>query len=173
MKIILVDVASVDGKLTKGNSANIHDWTSKEDLAYFEKVKSENNLLVMGSGTFEKAEIKPEKERLRIVLTSNPEKYMQYEIKDQLEFSNETPQELIKHLEKRGYKQMLLVSGGKLATSFFSLVNGASSSAPKSGMLINSFCTAIAGPIKSNRPCIALFNVISNVSNRLISLVPS
>ena len=119
MKVILIDVASVDGKLTKGNSATIHDWTSQEDATHFQKVKSENNLLVMGSGTFEKADIKPEKERLRIVLTETPEKYMQYEILNELEFSNETPKELIKRLEKKGFKQMLLVSGRRLASSFF------------------------------------------------------
>src|SRR5688500_9738585 len=119
MKIILVDVASVDGKLTKGNSTNVHDWASREDFAHFQKVKSENNLLVMGSGTFEKTNIEPEEERLRIVLTSNPEKYMQFEIRGQLEFSNEDPKTLIKRLEKMDYKQMLLVSGRRVATSFF------------------------------------------------------
>lgn len=125
MKIILIDVSSLDGKLTQGTDTNIYEWSSKEDFAHFQKVKSENNLLVMGSGTFDQvkeikdAGLKAEKERLRIVLTSKPEAYEQYKVDEQLEFSGESPRELIKRLEAKGYKQMLLVSGGKVATSFF------------------------------------------------------
>src|SRR5882724_7665335 len=122
MKIILLDVSSLDGKLTKGTDTNIYEWSSKEDFAHFQKVKSENNLLVMGSGTFEKvkdidnAGLKPEKERLTIVLTSKPETYKQFAVEGQLEFSKEAPKALIERLETKGYKQMLLVSGGKVAT---------------------------------------------------------
>jgi len=125
MKVILIDVSSLDGKLTKWSENNIYKWSSKEDFEHFQKVKSENNLLVMGSGTFEKvkdieiAGLKAEKERLRIVLTKNPEKYKQFEVSGQLEFTNEKPKDLLSRFEKLGYKQMLLVSGGKLATSFF------------------------------------------------------
>lgn len=124
MKVILIDVSSLDGKLTKWTGNNIYEWSSDEDFKNFQKVKKANNLLVMGSGTFdkvkdvEKAGLKAEKERLRIVLTQNPTKYKKFSIPGQLEFSNESPKSLIARLEKQGYKQMLLVSGGKVATSF-------------------------------------------------------
>src|SRR5271155_2333549 len=125
MKIILIDVSSLDGKLTKWTGTDIYEWSSPEDFEHFQKVKSENNLLVMGSGTFEKvknhatAGLKAEKDRLRIILTSKPEQYKQFEIAGQIEFSNETPMQLVNRLKKQGHKQMLLVSGGKVATSFF------------------------------------------------------
>lgn len=125
MKVILIDVSSLDGKLTKWTESNIYKWASIEDFTHFKKTVSQNNLLVMGSGTFEnvrnieEAGLKPEKERLRIILTKNPEKYKQFEVAGQMEFSSESPKELITRLEKQGYKQMLLVSGGKVATSFF------------------------------------------------------
>ncbi len=125
MKIILINVSSLDGKLTKGHGNNIYEWSSDEDFAHFQKIKSENNLLVMGSATFdavkdnETAGLKPEEGRLRIILTSNPKKYKNYVVPGQLEFSNEAPVTLIKRLEEQGYKQLLLVSGGKVATSFF------------------------------------------------------
>lgn len=125
MKIILIDVSSLDGKLTKGHDENIYEWSSPEDFAHFQKTKEENNLLVMGSGTFdkvkdiEKARLQAEERRLRIVLTSKPEKYQQYVVPGQLEFSKEKPKQLIERLEKCGYKQLLLVSGGNVATSFF------------------------------------------------------
>jgi len=125
MKIILIDVSSLDGKLTKWARENIYEWSSPEDFAHFQKVKAQNNLLVIGSGTFEGvkdnkiAGLKPEKERLRIVMTSRPKAYKKYAVPGQLEFSNETPQHLVKQLTKKGYSQMLIVGGGKIATSFF------------------------------------------------------
>ena len=61
----------------------------------------------------------------------------------------------------------------KLAMACFSLANGPSSASPKSGTLINSFCTSMAGPIKSNLPFMARFKTMSTVKSLLISLVPS
>ena len=125
MKIILINVSSLDGRFTKWNGSNIYEWSSREDFDFFKKTMSENNLIIMGSGTFDKvrtnkkAGLKPEKERLRIVMTKNPENYKKFEVPGQLEFSNETPKKLIKRLEKQGYKQALLVGGGKIANSFF------------------------------------------------------
>jgi dihydrofolate reductase len=125
MKIILIDVSSLDGKLTKWARDNIYEWSSPEDFAHFQKVREQNNLLVMGSNTFEKvkdnktAGLKPEKERLRIILTGKPKTYLKYAVPGQLEFTSESPKKLVTRLEKQGYKQMLLVSGGKVSTSFF------------------------------------------------------
>lgn len=125
MKVTLIHVASIDGKLTKWKGKNIYEWSSPEDFIHFTKTLKQHNLVVMGSGTFddvkdnEKAGLKPEKERLRIILTSKPEKYKQYVVSGQMEFSDETPRQLINRLEKLGYKKMLLVSGGKVATTFF------------------------------------------------------
>ncbi|MBI3887639.1 dihydrofolate reductase family protein, partial [Candidatus Microgenomates bacterium] len=69
--------------------------------------------------------LKAEKERLRIVLTKNPKEYQKYVVPGQLEFSDEQPKELVTRLKKQGFTQLLLVSGGKVATSFFkaSLIN--------------------------------------------------
>jgi dihydrofolate reductase len=125
MKIILIDVSSLDGKLTKWARDNIYEWSSAEDFEHFQKVKSQNNLLVMGSGTFEgvkdieKAGLKPEIGRLRVVLTSRPKRFLKFAVPGQIEFSSEIPTALVSRLKKQGYKQMLLVSGGKVATSFF------------------------------------------------------
>jgi dihydrofolate reductase len=125
MKIILITVSSIDGKLTKGKGKNIYEWSSPEDFLHFKRTMKQHNLVVMGSGTFDdvkdnkKAGLKPEQERLRIILTSKPKRYAKYLVPGQMEFSDETPRQLIKRLEEQGFKQMLLVSGGKVATSFF------------------------------------------------------
>jgi len=83
MKIIMVAVSSLNGKLTKGKDPNIYSWTSKEDSKLFFSLIEKNNLIVMGGKTYEAARkiIKHKKNKLRIVLTRNPEKYFKETIK--------------------------------------------------------------------------------------------
>ena len=113
-------VSSVNGKTTKGENPNIYSWTSKEDSQLFFSLIKENNLIVMGAKTYEAAKklIKLEKDKLRIALTRNPQKYSADAVKGSLEFSNESPLELVKRLSKKGYKKMLLVGGGQINTLF-------------------------------------------------------
>ena len=118
MKIILLDVMSLDGKLTKWKGSNIYKWSSPEDYEHFSRAREENNLLVMGSGTFKVVHPMPEKDKLRIVMTTQPEKYKKFVVTGQLEFRNEKPKELVKRLVRLKYKQMLLVGGKRIATAF-------------------------------------------------------
>ena len=118
MKIILLDVMSLDSKLTRWKEKNIYKWSSHEDYQHFCRAREENNLLVMGSGTFNAVRPMPEKERLRIVMTTQPEKYKKFMVNGQLEFTNEKPKELVKRLVGLGYEQMLLVGGKRIATAF-------------------------------------------------------
>lgn len=113
-------VSSVDGKSTKNNKS-LQEWTSKEDREYFLKTSRSNNLIVMGSKTFSHATIKPYPNRLKIVLTRNPKKYTKSSVPGQLEFINDSPQDLVKKLEKKGYKQMLLIGGSTLNAEFMKL----------------------------------------------------
>lgn len=114
MKVTMIMVASVDGKTTWGNDPNVYIWSSPEDQEYFFSLIKKNNLIVMGRETYEasKPVIKLEKEKLRIVLTRNPSKYFKQTIKGQLEFSNESPEKLLKRLSMLNHKKLLLVGGG-------------------------------------------------------------
>lgn len=127
MKVIMIMLSSVDGKITKGNDQNIYTWTSSEDQKYFFSEIKKNNLIVMGRKTYEasKPVIKLEKGKLRIVLTHNPKKYFKQSVMGQLEFSDETPKELVKRLSTLGYKKILLVGGGNINGLFLkqNLVN--------------------------------------------------
>lgn len=122
MKVILLMVSSVNGKSTKSNKS-LQEWTSKEDREYFLKTSRSKNLIVMGSKTYESSKliIKPYLNRLKIVLTRNPKKYTKYSVPGQLEFINDSPQDLVKKLEKKGYKQMLLIGGSTLNAAFMKL----------------------------------------------------
>lgn len=119
MKVVMVDVISANGKLTRGWDPNIYKWTSREDQEFFFDQIAQNNLIVMGSGTYRaiRPKLKVQSKKLRIILTSSPEKYEKEQVKGALEFSSETPGELAQRLEKK-YKQMLLVGGGKINSAF-------------------------------------------------------
>lgn len=116
----MVAVSSLNGKITKGEDPNIYSWTSKEDSGFFFSLIKENNLIVMGSKTYEAAKsfIKHERNKLRIVLTRNPKKYLNQAKNGMLEFTSENPPELIEKLEGRGYSRMLLVGGSETNTLF-------------------------------------------------------
>lgn len=119
MKIILAMVISVDGKSTKHNLPD-QSWASSEDSKHLRKLISENNLILMGGKTYEtaKSHIKPSEGKLRIVVTRIPKKYEGDKVDGQLEFVNGSVSEIVDGLEKRGFEQMLLLSGQKLNQEF-------------------------------------------------------
>jgi dihydrofolate reductase len=119
MKVTLVFVSTVDGKITKWGDPDVKKWSSRNDKDHFKKVWEDARLVVMGSNTFNASPPKPSKKRLVVVVTHHPSFYKQYEIAGQVEFRNQQPADLIATLENEGYNEMLLVGGPQLATSFF------------------------------------------------------
>ena len=120
MKIILCMVLSVDGKSTKHELPD-QSWASSEDQKHLSKLIAENNLILMGGKTYElsKSHIKPAEGKLRIIVTHDPEKFSGDEVKGQLEFIKGSVNEIVQGLEKRGFEQMLLLSGENLNKEFF------------------------------------------------------
>lgn len=116
----MIMVTTLNGKITKGNDPDIFKWTSKEDQKYFSSLLKKNKLLVMGSETYEAARknIKLDSNQLRVILTRDPGRYKVNAVPGKLEFSNESPQQLVKQLENKGFKQMLLLGGGTINTLF-------------------------------------------------------
>lgn len=119
----MVIISTINGKITKDSDPYIYTWTSKEDQEYFYSLLEKNRVMIMGSTTYKavKKNIRLNKNRLRIVLTKNPDMYQKDEVKGQLEFSKELPAELIQRLNREGYKQALLLGGGKINTSFLKM----------------------------------------------------
>lgn len=113
-------VCSLNGKITKGEEANIYSWTSFEDQKLFFSQIKKHNLIVMGSKTFEaiKEQIRLENNKLRVVLTRNVQKFLGHTKPGHLEFSSESPKELVKRLSEKGFKTMLLVGGGEINVLF-------------------------------------------------------
>lgn len=114
MKVILIFVSSLDGKITQGNDPDVTKWSSKEDKELFNEIKNKQNLIVMGRRTYEAANPQLKPGTLRVVLTHKPQKG----VAGMLEYTDETPRQLVNRLKKK-YNQMLLVGGSDIATQFF------------------------------------------------------
>lgn len=113
MKVVLAMVMSVDGKTTKWNNPNIYGWTSKEDQKHFFSLVEKHNVIIMGRKTYDAARsvMKLSAKKLRVVITNTPEKYEKFAVRGQLEFTSDSPEELIDRLKMQGYAKVLLVGG--------------------------------------------------------------
>ena len=119
MKKILVFVTTLDGKITRWGETHVKRWSSEEDKHYYKKTVDDSSLTVMGSSTFDVESKVPTPTHHVIVMTRTPAKYKDREIIGRLEFTNQTPAQLVAHYEKEGLTQMLVVGGAHIATSFF------------------------------------------------------
>jgi dihydrofolate reductase len=118
MRIILVFVSTLDGKITKWGDPKVSSWTSKEDKKHFRKTWNEAPLIVMGSNTFLAEKMGSLKDRLIVVMTQHASNYRDKEVGGQLEFSDESPSQLVARFEKAKFRTMMVVGGAQLATSF-------------------------------------------------------
>ncbi|MEO5946794.1 MAG: dihydrofolate reductase [Chitinophagaceae bacterium] len=118
MKVILVFVSTLDGKITKWGNPHVKDWSSKKDQKYYKKLWNNAPLIIMGSSTFNAEHFPPSSNHLIVVLTKHLLKYKKYEVVGQLEFTDKTPLELTEQYQKKGFKTMVVVGGAHIATSF-------------------------------------------------------
>ena len=118
MKKLLVFVATLDGKITHWNDSKVKSWSSEEDERYFKNVWDDSSLIIMGSSTYDANPTKPSSTHHVIVMTREPKRYKKYEIVGQLEFTDQSPADLVAHYDKKDLKQMLVAGGAHIATSF-------------------------------------------------------
>src|SRR5260221_3667278 len=120
MKVTLIAAISMNGKITSSGDAGPQQWASKEDQQFFAGQIEQNNFLVMGRKTYQNAKpfmrLRPNK--LRIVMTRNPERYQREVVPGQLEFRQDSPLALVSEMEKQGFQEMLLLGGGEVNTAF-------------------------------------------------------
>jgi len=119
MREKLIAVTSRDGKITRGYSSDNQTWTSPEDKDFFTSQIAAASLIVMGRLTYEsiKTHIKHQQGRLRVVMTSTPQDFQDEAIEGALEFTSESPKELVKRFENE-HNEMLVVGGSKVFTDF-------------------------------------------------------
>ena len=114
MKVIVLMAVTADGMIAR-NSKHFVDWTGKSDKQYFVKITKEAGVIIMGSNTFNTfGKVLPG--RQNIVMTRD--KTRQSNDAD-LIFTDETPEQIVKGLEKQGYKSAVLIGGSVVNTLFF------------------------------------------------------
>ena len=117
MKTILIFVSTIDGKITRWGDPMIRSWSSKDDQKYFDAIWKDNRVIIMGSGTYNPDPLKADPKHLYLVLTHQPSRYESLNVPGLLEFTNETPGQVLDRF-KNDEKIVLVVGGSHIATSF-------------------------------------------------------
>lgn len=122
MNVILTMVESADGKTTFWKEPHVYGWSSPEDREHFLKLRGSSPVVVMGKDTYEsvKSSLEITPKTRRIILTGNPETYASVAVAGQLEFSSESPSDLVTRLNQEGYASILLVGGSRINKAFLS-----------------------------------------------------
>ncbi len=109
MKIFIIAVLTADGLIAEGTDQISTDWTSKEDKKFFSTRTKEAGVIVLGYNTY-KTIGRPLPDRLNIVYSK--------EHIEGVEVTQKEPAELIKDLEKRGFKEVAICGGTTIFTMF-------------------------------------------------------
>jgi dihydrofolate reductase len=118
MKVILVFVTALDGKVTRWDDPDVRRWTSQEDKEHFSRIWNESRLIVMGRGTFAEYPPKPVSGQLFHIMTNNPSAYRDSEVPGRIEFSDEKPRVLVSRFENEGFTEMFVLGGPRIFSSF-------------------------------------------------------
>ncbi|HVT00718.1 MAG TPA: dihydrofolate reductase family protein [Patescibacteria group bacterium] len=116
MKVILYMGISINGYIAKENGDS--EWTSEEDLQGFYQHSKIAGNIVMGANTFKSASdygYFPFPDALNVVMT---QKEIENTWEHQAVFTNDSPKDVLKMLEEKGYKEAFVAGGGRLNSSF-------------------------------------------------------
>lgn len=114
MKVILVAAVTIDGKLAR-NPAHFVDWSSREDKRLFFSLSKQAGVIIIGNNTF-KTLPAPLPGRLHVVLTHDLTH--KKNIPGEVEFTNQSPQNILASLEARGYTEAVLGGGSQINSLF-------------------------------------------------------
>ncbi len=107
---------SINGYIAKMDGDS--EWTSEEDLkGFYEQSKNAGNI-IMGKNTYiaaSKSDYFPFPDVLNLVVSH---KQIENKWGDKVIITNNTPKEIIKMLEQKGFTTAFLAGGGQLNTSF-------------------------------------------------------
>ncbi len=115
MRVLLLAAITIDGKIARGPHEAV-DWSSREDKRMFMRVSQESGVLIMGRSTYETLE-QPLPKRLHVVMTHDPA-LLASKPSEQVEFTSDTPAEIVAKLGARGYETAILAGGAATYGSF-------------------------------------------------------
>jgi dihydrofolate reductase len=114
VKIILLAVVTIDGKLAR-DEHHFVDWSSAEDKRLFFSTTRKAGVLIVGHNTF-RTFPSPLPGRLHVVLTRDTSDKV--DVPGVVEYTSKTPQEIVADLEARGYSEAVM-AGGAVANALF------------------------------------------------------
>ncbi len=119
--IVLLAAISLDGFITKHGRPG-SGFTSPEDKRWFREAVQRFDCLILGSGNYRESgewiERRLRDDQLKIVLTREPARFAKEEKPGELEFTSETPKEIVAKLRRRG-RRAVCVLGGSVAYGLF------------------------------------------------------
>jgi dihydrofolate reductase len=120
-KVTLIAAMSIDGFIAPADKEKLPSttWTSKEDWRFFTKQSKAIGTMILGSKTFETIK-RPLPERQMIVMTSQPERYAQFD-DSSLVFSSAKPEVILADLAAKGIEQVALCGGAHIYALFMQL----------------------------------------------------
>lgn len=107
MKTTLLMAQTVDGKIARGENELIN-WTSKEDKKFFVSETKRVGVIIMGRKTYETFG-RPLPGRRIIVMTRQVRENINGD--GTVEFTDTSPQEILKKLESEGREEVILAGG--------------------------------------------------------------
>jgi dihydrofolate reductase len=113
MHISLMVAITVDGKIAR-DADHFPDWTGKADKRLYVDITKKAGVMIMGSTTFDTiGRVLPD--RKTIVMTRNPNRQSD---RDDLVFTQASPERIIADLEAQGYQAAVVVGGSKINQLF-------------------------------------------------------
>jgi dihydrofolate reductase len=111
MITFIIAVLTADGLIAETQDQSSVIWRSKEDRNFFIEKTREAGVVVMGAKTFHTMR-RPMPDRLHIVYSYEPIELPGVEV------TSEKPEEVLRDLKKRGYKQVAICGGSTIFTMF-------------------------------------------------------
>jgi dihydrofolate reductase len=121
MHVVLLAAQSLDGRITRGGLAG-DAFTSVADKAHFRAALRECDACVMGAATYDESKDRLRPDVLpglrRVVRTRTPADRAAEAVAGVLEFSAETPAEIVARLRADGRQRCALLGGGRTNGAF-------------------------------------------------------
>lgn len=114
MKVILMAAVTIDGKIARSETHFV-DWSSREDKKMYFSTSKRAGVVILGHNTY-KTLPAPLPGRLHIVLTTDPDS--QESKPGVVEFTNQSPQDIVEGLAARGYQEAVLTGGAQINSLF-------------------------------------------------------
>ncbi|MBI4035260.1 MAG: dihydrofolate reductase [Candidatus Chisholmbacteria bacterium] len=124
-RVVTIWTQTIDGYIAKSGDDDL-SWGARVDKQWFSKVTREIGVIVMGRKTFELIG-KPLPGRLNVVMTrklvlstKHPRQEAGTQVlsidKNNLEFTSRKPKEILRDLQKKGFKQVAICGGASIYT---------------------------------------------------------